>query len=160
MMSSLRGRCGLCTALLISILLSACSAPTAQPEGSYRIVNRVDIDLRPVKEMDGDASFRRSFERRDIEGGFTESGAWTVKGVVPHTRLLCGIYEMGLQVGRGEPACTAVEWYSDIQFRTRERQCNSASILHSGRGTLPLSREQLINANCVRVVTRCSGSCG
>ena len=145
---------------LIFALLAACTAPTEQPEDSYRVVNRVDIELRPVQAMAEDQSFQRSFDQRDIEGSFTESGTWSIKGVVEHNRLRCGTYEMGLQIGSGAPACTAVKWLNDIQYRTRERQCNSASLLHSGGGDMALSREQLAGATCVRIVTRCSGTCG
>jgi hypothetical protein len=141
-------------------LLAACTAPDEQPEDSYRVVNRVDIELRPMDERVEDQSFRRAFDQRDIEGSFTESGAWSIKGVAEHNRLRCGIYEMGLQIGTGAPACTAVKWLNDIQYRTRERQCNSASLLHSGGGNMSLSREQLASATCVRIVTRCSGTCG
>ncbi|MGI9329578.1 MAG: hypothetical protein ACR2QB_02595 [Gammaproteobacteria bacterium] len=145
---------------VLLVLLAACTAPTEQPADSYRVVNRVDIELRPAPAMVDDQPFQRSFEQRDIEGSFTESGAWSIKGVVEHNRLRCGTYEMGLQIGSGSPACTAVKWFNDIQYRTRERQCNSASLLHSGGGDLSLSREQLKDATCVRIVTRCAGTCG
>jgi len=146
--------------LLVVALLAACTAPKEQPEDSYRVVNRVDIELRPVQAMADDQPFQRSFDQRNIEGAFTESGAWSIKGVVEHNRLRCGTYEMGLQIGNGAPACTAVKWLNNIQYRTRERQCNSAALLHSGGGDMALSREQLAGATCVRVVTRCSGTCG
>lgn len=103
---------------------------------------------------------RRSFEQFDVEGELSATGVWSIEGVVEHRGLRCATYEMGLQIGRGASACQAVEWYNAVQYGTRERHCNSASLVHKGSGTHELSRDQLISATCVRVVTRCSGPYG
>ncbi len=142
-----------------TIVLQACVTSPPQEEGSDRIVNRVDVILRPVAGGDDNQPFRRRFEQRNTEGWVGDAGNWSVEALVTHTRLRCSTYEIGIQLGRGNPDCIAVNWLTNAQYGTSERQCNSASMIHAGDGTLPVSREQVVTASCVRVLTRCTGAC-
>jgi len=146
--------------LATAMLLVGCTKPTAQPESSYRIMQRTEIPLQPMVQPPEGQPFRRSFDQRDNEGWISDDGRWSVTGVVDHTHFRCGTYEVGIQLGRGVSACAQPEWFNEPQYGTRERQCNSASLIHTGGATLPVSREQVIAANCVRVLVRCSGTCG
>lgn len=146
--------------LVLVIVLAACTQPTAKPESSYRIMQRTAVPLQPLARLPGDEPFRRSFDQRDNEGWISDDGRWSIKRVVEHTRFRCGTYEVGIQLGRGVSNCAQPEWFNEPQYGTRERQCNSASLIHTGGATLPVSREQVAAANCVRVVVRCSGTCG
>ena len=146
--------------LACTALLQACSAPSAKPEDSYRILSREAVALRPAAGVAAGQPFRREFEQRDIQGTVNDAGRWTIEDVVNHTRLLCGTYEVGVQLGRGASGCSQAQWYHEPEYGTRERHCNSASRIHAGGGTLPVTRQQVEAANCVRVLVRCSGTCG
>lgn len=146
--------------LLLMAMLQACSAPSAKPESSYRVMSREAVTLRAATGMTPGQPFRREFEQRDVQGTINDAGRWTIEDVVNHTRLLCGTYEVGIQLGRGASGCSRAEWYNEPEYGTRERHCNSASRIHAGGGTLPVTREQVAAANCVRVLVRCSGTCG
>ncbi len=137
------------------LVLVACAAPAPQPDAEFRVVRSNDVELRAAAA----GSQRRSFEQFDIEGE-VGTGVWSIESVVQHSGLRCATYEIGLQIGRGAPACQAVEWHNAVQYGTRERHCNSSSLVHRGGGTHGLSGEQLTAATCVRVVTRCAGACG
>jgi len=102
---------------------------------------------------------RRVFQARSVQGSLDETGGWAVTTEVTHTRVRCGTYETGIQIGRGDAACTRVDWLSDPDFRTRRTQCNSATLIHSGRGTVNLPESVVQGANCARVLVRCSGAC-
>ena len=145
--------------LAVAALVQSCATPSAQPEASYRVVNRTEIRLGAGR-YGASEIVRRTFEQRDIEGWVTHSGQWAVEGVVNHTRFRCGTYEIGIQLGQGVSACSQPTWLMEPEYGTRERQCNSASMIHSGGGRLPLSREQVAQATCVRILVRCSGACG
>lgn len=146
--------------LLALAALQACSAPSAKPEDSYRVLSRETIPLQPAVRVVEGQPFRRNFEQFDTRGTINDSGRWTIEDVVNHSRLLCGTYEVGLQLGRGAAGCPQAEWFNEPEFGTRERHCNSASRIHAGGGSLPVTREQVESANCVRVLVRCSGTCG
>jgi len=123
-------------------------------------MQRTEIPLQPMMQSQDGQPFRRSFDQRDNEGWISDDGRWSFTGLVEHTRFRCGTYEVGIQLGRGVSACAQPEWFNEPQYGTRERQCNSAPMIHTGGATLPVSREQVATANCVRVLIRCSGTCG
>jgi hypothetical protein len=145
---------------LVIAALAGCATPPARPEGSYRTVQRTEIELGAAQPDVLDQGFRRPFRQRDVEGWISDSGRWDIETVVNHTHLRCGTYEVGIQLGRGNPGCAFAVWTSEPQFGTRELQCNSASMIHRGGGTLPVSPEQAAEATCLRVLVRCSGVCG
>ena len=150
----------LCSWCLIAAGLTGCASPSAQPESSYRSIGRTEVALGPAEPGLLNQGFRRRFQQRNIEGSVSDSGRWTIESVVEHSRLRCGTYEVGIQIGQGNPGCAQAVWFIEPQFGTRELQCNSASMIHAGGGTLAVSPEQVAEATCVRVLVRCSGVCG
>lgn len=147
-------------ASMAALLLQSCTKPTAQPEGSYRVVGRLEVPMSPGVGITEGQPFRRDFEQRDVKGSINDAGRWTIENVVDHSHFRCGIYEVGIQLGRGVAGCSQAEWFSAPEYGTRERHCNSASRIHSGGGSLPVTRKQVATGNCVRVLVRCSGTCG
>ena len=123
---------------VIALSLHACTAPTAKPEESYRVLNRVEVPLRVGVGAADDQPFRREFEQRDVKGSISDSGRWNIEKVVDHSRFRCGIYEVGIQLGSGTSTCSQPTWMNEPAYGTRERQCNSASKIHAGVGTLPI----------------------
>ena len=146
-------------AVAASILL-ACTTPGTEPEDEFRVISRAEIVLDPSSAEIAEQPFSRSFERLNTRGSIEDSGQWTIEQVVNHTRLRGGTYQVGIQLGRGAPACMRPVWLSEPQYGTLARHCNSASRIHSGGGTLPVTREQVSSASCVRVLVRCAGTCG
>lgn len=145
-------------------LLGACVATDPQksadgetPVASARIVRTTDVPLTGLSvKADGQLS-NRTFETSGTSGWLDATGAWQIRSKVPHTRLRCGTYEVGMQLGRGDGGCSDVRWVTDVEYVTRERQCNSATQIHSGRGIISVA--QFETASCVRVVVRCAGTC-
>lgn len=124
-----------------------------------RIVRQLDLPLSASGPAAQGQASRRVFQTRSVQGSLEGTGDWAVTTEVTHTRVRCGTYETGVQIGRGDAACTRVDWLSDPDFRTRRTQCNSATLIHSGRGTVNLPQSVIQDANCVRVLVRCSGAC-
>ena len=152
--------------LLPALLLVSCTtqqsventSDTRSPDSS-RIVGTLDLPLSPVANSGTGQPAARAFQGRDIQGQIDESGAWTIRTAVTHTRLRCATYETGIQLGQGNTDCSVVQWLSDARFGTRETHCNSATLIHTGGGELDAPKDTLEAANCVRVVTRCFGPC-
>ena len=94
-----------------------------------------------------------------MQGWLDETGAWHIGTEVHHGRLRCGTYETGIQLGRGKPACSEVEWLTDVEYATRLRHCNSATRLHAGGGVFSDAENRLEEVTCVRIVVRCEGTC-
>ena len=155
--------CALPRALLLAALaavLLACASPEAEPEDDFRVLDRAEVPLDPAPALSPGQPFSRSFEQLNTRGSISDSGEWIIEQVVKHTRLRCGTYQVGVQLGRGEAACAQPVWLGEPQYGTQERHCNSAPRIHTGGGTLPVTREQVSSASCVRVWVRCSGACG
>ena len=140
-------------------MLCVVPAPVTHADGS-RIVRSSEVTLAAQSATGKAGSTRRDFRQRDMEGWINAAGEWHFSGLVSHGRLRCGVYEVGIQLGRGARGCLQTEWLTPSQFATRRRQCNSATVNHSGDGTLEVSPEQVGTATCVRVLVRCSGTCG
>lgn len=144
-------------------LFAACAQePRVESEDAQsgaRIVRTIDLPLGPMVQAAPTEAPSRSFQGRGMEGRLTQTGEWTIKGTVQHTRLRCGTYELGLQVGRGSTACTNVEWTTDVQYGTRHTHCNSAARVHTGGGEFPQLAGVLQQSSCARVVIRCQGTC-
>lgn len=128
------------------------------PDGS-RIVGTVDLPLTPELAAGPRQPATKAFQGRDVQGRVSESGTWTLRTAVTHTRLRCATYETGIQLGHGTAGCSDVRWLTNVQFGTRETHCNSATRIHAGGGELPLAKDSFDLSNCVRVVTRCNGPC-
>jgi hypothetical protein len=146
-------------------LIGACVATDPQksidssdtPPAAARIVRTTDLPLTGGSVRPDGQLADRTFESSGISGWLDATGAWQIRSKVPHSRLRCGVYEVGMQLGRGDAGCSDVRWVTDVEYVTRERQCNSATRIHSGRGQIPIA--QFETASCVRVVVRCEGTC-
>ena len=151
--------------LLPLILLASCTADEPRDtttEGrstGYRIVNIVDVPLNPASRPGGEQVPTRKFQRGDTRGWIRETGAWNIRAAVTHPRLRCATYETGIQLGAGNRACSDVGWLSNVEFGTRQTQCNNATAIHAGGGELAAMRNIFATSTCVRVVTRCEGAC-
>lgn len=152
--------------LLPIILLASCTSTdhknavsdVDEPE-TYRIVNILDFPLKLSPRTSTDQAVSKEFSQSEAQGSIQQTGAWNIRSAVVHTRLRCGTYETGIQLGKGNPACSNVEWLTDIDYRTRRTHCNSATLAHTGSGEFANMAELFGASTCVRVVTRCEGVC-
>ena len=152
--------------LLPFLLLVSCAAQEphdsvseAQRSDGSRIVGTLDLPLSPAPASGVQQPATKEFQGRDARGRIGESGAWSIRTSVTHTRLRCATYETGIQLGQGNADCSNVRWLSTAQFGTEQTHCNSATLVHTGGGELPATNETFELYNCVRVVTRCTGAC-
>ena len=151
---------------LPNILMVSCvvmqQAATAADEDSAtasRIVNTMDLPLNPTSKNGTDQKAGRTFQGTETQGSIGEAGAWNLSTGVTHNRLRCATYETGIQLGKGNPACTKVEWLTEADFGSSRRHCNSAVMIHKGSGKLTGSNDVYQTSTCVRVVTKCTGAC-
>jgi len=150
--------------LLPALLLVSCAAQepndnvaeARSPDGS-RIVGTLDLPLTPTPGVRQPAT--KELQGRDARGQVSESGTWSIRTAVTHTRLRCATYETGIRLGQGNADCSSVRWLSPVQFGTRQTHCNSAALIHTGGGEIPMTKDTFDLSNCVRVVTRCNGAC-
>jgi len=151
--------------LLPLILLASCAVdeprePASQSrQAGYRIVNIVDVPLNPASRPGGEQVPTKDFERGDTLGWIRKTGAWNIRAAVTHPRLRCATYETGIQLGAGNRACSEVRWLTNVEFGTKQTQCNNATAIHAGGGELAGMRDIFGASTCVRVVTRCEGAC-
>ena len=152
--------------LLPALLLASCAAQ--QPgdtvsEGrvseTSRIVGILDLPLTPAPAPGTSQPATKEFQGRDTRGWIRESGTWSISTAVTHTRLRCATYETGIQLGQGNEGCSDVRWLSPVRLATRQTHCNSATLIHTGGGEIPVTKDTFDVSNCVRVVTRCDGAC-
>lgn len=148
------------------LLLMSCAAQepaepiteTQRSDGS-RIVGTFDLPLSPEVTPSAGQLATKQFQQRDTWGRVSESGSWSIRTTVTHTRLRCATYETGIHLGQGNADCSNVRWLTDVQLGTRQTHCNSATLIHAGGGELAITRDTFEASNCVRVVTRCHGPC-
>ena len=152
--------------LLPIILLASCTATDHKDvisdengSGTYRVVSTLDVPLKLSSKPDTEKAVSKEFSQGETRGRIQQAGAWNIRSAVVHTRLRCGTYETGIQLGKGNPTCTDVEWLTDIDYRTRQTHCNSAVLVHTGGGEFANMTDIFEASTCVRVVTRCEGAC-
>jgi hypothetical protein len=150
-------------ALVLLLPLAGCATqdPTAagpEPQASAQAGTLVRQVVRPLPPAPPGAG-PRTFAAQGMQGWVRESGAWGIRAEVAHAGLRCATYEVGIQIGRGDSSCTDVSWLGGIDFATRLSHCNGAVRIHAGEGNLGPDTKTVATANCVRVVTRCSGGC-
>lgn len=102
---------------------------------------------------------RLEFGSDEFKGWLRKDGEWFVEGDVRHFGLICADYEMGLRFGAGSPGCANVEWLSEVRYASRRKQCNGATVRHSGSDTEPQLAEQFAKITCAERVIRCTGNC-
>ena len=102
---------------------------------------------------------RLEFGSDEFKGWLRNNGEWYVEGDVTHMGLVCADYEMGLRFGTGSPGCSNVEWLSEVRYATRRKQCNSATVKHTGGDSEPQLAGLFGKITCAERVIRCTGNC-
>lgn len=146
--------------LLILVSAVAFSVSAEEESGYPGAVSKIDLPLVADTQFSQKHSLKKSFQDREVEGWLSEDTNWYIKGTVEHQRLRCATYRLGVQLGKGKPACLNVQWLTNVYYGTLRKQCNSAPVVHVGGGEMPELANLLTQATCVRVVTSCSGHCG
>jgi hypothetical protein len=147
--------------LLIAVAVAGCAgsgADSSNGDGqsdAVQVVGEAVMRLESAAPGDG----VRTFGDRLTRGQVDAIGAWTLRSEITHRRLRCATYEAGLQVGRGDQGCTRVDWLGTPVFGSPMTQCNGATRIHSRTGNLGLGAQATADANCVRVLTLCTGPC-
>lgn len=152
--------------LLPLCLLAGCvvtdpkqSADSAGATDGPRILRTAELPLSAATPTLGGGSMTRTFRGSWASGEVDTTGAWQFRSEVQHGRLRCATYEVGMQLGRGNPQCADARWVTGVEYGTRVRQCNSATRIHNGSGRFSSTGNRFAEANCVRVVLRCQGTC-
>ena len=146
--------------IYIIVLILTSSLVSADEKQSYPgAVNRTDIRLISESQFNPKDALKKTFQDGNFSGWLSTDANWYIKGRVPHTRLRCATYELGVQLGKGAPACLNVKWISGVHYGTRKSQCNSTTMEHSGGGEVPEFKTKLNDATCVRIITKCTGVC-
>jgi len=143
-----------------TVLLLAGCAPAAQrssekPAATPQDIRQADRPLMPATDGSAAGIFDVGFAR----GALDSDGDWRVRGEITHSRLRCGRYQLGVRFGAGDASCANVDWRTELLTSPERRQCNSATLVHTGGGTLDLSTDTIASLNCARVVVRCTGAC-
>ena len=124
------------------------------------VTSNTKLPLTVSFQSNKNQPIKKSFQSNEVEGWLQANGDWDIKGTVTHTRLRCATYQLGVQLGKGNPACLNVEWLTEVQYGTLQQQCNSAPVQHVGGGSMPELKSLLEQATCVQVVVKCAGTCG
>ena len=152
--------------LLPLFLLASCAANDQRQTSigndqtsQGRIVRLVELPVEPAAQTNNGQISKKNFQRQGIQGWLDAKGAWHIRAEVQHGRVLCGTHETGIQLGRGNPACVDVNWFTGVAYVTRQRHCNSATRVHAGGGEFPDVADRVAEVTCVRFVVRCEGVC-
>jgi len=146
--------------IVIALLLTCVFPSYAKAETAYTgAVRKIDLPLVAATQFNQKQPLKKSFEARDLKGWLSADSNWYIEGTVTHQRLRCASYELGIQLGKGSPGCLNIEWLTDVQYGTRKKHCNSATLVHVGGGEMPELRNILKDATCVKIITRCTGTC-
>jgi len=142
--------------LSITLSLLTFSVNATDYPGAVKIY---DIKLNQETQFNAKQALKKTFKDFNTEGWLADNGEWHIKGTVTHNRLRCATYQLGVQLGKGNPACLNIEWLTDVQYGTTRQHCNSSPLVHVGGGNLPALTNILKDATCARVVVRCTGTC-
>ncbi len=137
-------------ATLFSAAESAAQSTTSRTTAPARAIGSASVVLKP-QQLD--------FNFGGTTASLGPKGDWSIKGLVSHRGLLCGDYSIGVRFGVGSPECSNVVWLTDVSYVTSQRQCNSASVQHSGGDLQPQLIEPFRRISCAERVIRCTGVC-
>jgi len=144
----------------ICVALIGCTAPPSNgnnvDETGPRIIRQMDRPLLPAN----DGSDTRIFSGALGRGSLSRTGEWQARAEIGHSRLRCATYALGVRFGVGNATCSEVDWRSDMEWTPGRKQCNGATLIHSGGGRVDLPPHDPRSMNCVRVAVRCRGACG
>jgi hypothetical protein len=143
------------------VLLLVSGLALAEDEVS---VSRQSFVLRPspIQTADGKPEkleFTAPGQPPDTKGWIRHQGGWQLETVVQHSGLLCGTYQVGVRFGIGNPGCTDVQWLSEPQFVTRQKQCNGAAQAHTAGDISSEYTRDFARLTCVERVIKCTGNC-
>jgi hypothetical protein len=135
-------------------------------------IQRYSVAVKPAPATGG--TRKLEFKYGDIRGWLREDGFWEVEGLVSHNRLLCSTYQLGLRFGHGAPACVNVEWLSEPEYISSNKQCNNATMMHKGGGQLDIgfidndggqaddeipAKMDIEKITCTQIHIKCTGRC-
>lgn len=100
-----------------------------------------------------------NFDFGDIKAWVRDGGQWYIQGHVQHSRLRCANYRLGIQFGKGDFSCSQVSWLTQAVYVTNRKQCNSASVQHSGGDTDSKIPKVFAEINCAKALIQCDGAC-
>jgi len=143
----------------LAIFFLSTLAPAEDKQSYPGAVNRTDIRLISETQFNPKNALKKKFQDGNFSGWLSTDTNWYIKGRVPHPRLLCATYELGVQLGKGAPACLNVKWIPGVHYGTRLNQCNSSDMEHVGGGEVLAFNAELYEATCVRIITKCTGAC-
>jgi len=138
------------------LLFLSFSANAEDYPGAVKIY---DIKLNQETQFNAKQPLKKTFKDFNAKGWLSENGEWHIKGIVTHNRLRCATYQLGIQLGKGNPACLNIAWLTDVQYGTTRQHCNSSPLEHVGGGNITALTNILKDATCARVVVRCTGTC-
>lgn len=146
--------------MMAAAVVLAGTAPLPAVADDWQIMSRSTAIVRPGLAFTTDQKAARiDFSTQDFSGFLLGDGSWQASSPVTHSALRCGTYEVGIRFGIGSPACTNVRWLSEPMFLGPRRQCNAATVIHTGGETTPQLGSQLPSISCVERVVRCTGTC-
>jgi len=148
------------TALILLLATPALFAVAQDPFQNKTTYSRTQAQARPV----GNVSVvvrpsQINFNFGAGQASLTPKGEWTVEARVRHNGLLCADYSVGVRFGIGRPGCSNVAWLTDVTYVTNQRQCNNATVDHSGGDVQPQLADSFTQISCAERVTRCIGLC-
>lgn len=138
---------------------SASSSPNlnhSDPRGGINTGKTAPAE-RVMKLTDNTKLEKLRFNFGSAEASLTPNGNWLIKGQVKHNRVRCATYQLGIRFGVGEKGCTNVNWIGDFEYGTNVKQCNSATLQHTGGGFSDLVVGSVDKVNCAEVKVRCFG---
>lgn len=100
-----------------------------------------------------------STSQNAVSGWLRENGDWYIEATIQHRSFLCADYQVGVQFGQGDTGCLNVNWISDVQYATHQKQCNNAVLVHSGYQSNSDLLSHFGSITCVKAVIKCEGSC-
>jgi hypothetical protein len=148
------------TFLMLLLASPAMFAAAQDPFQSKTTYGREQAQARPIGNVS--VVLRPSQINFNFGGGsasLSPKGEWTVEARVRHNGLLCADYSVGMRFGIGRPGCSNVAWLTDVTYVTNQRQCNNATVDHSGGDVQPQLADSFTQITCAERVTRCTGLC-
>ena len=150
------------TVLLAALTLSPATAFAQEDDDIDPRFGRRNAPAVPSLSFEkGDPINRKDFDfgRNVGKAWLAERGELRIETWIQHRGLLCATYEVGIRFGRGEPACTDVDWLAPVHWLTSRRQCNNAAVQHTGVDTDEHMVAVFDQVTCAQRVVRCTGNC-
>jgi hypothetical protein len=149
---------GMAKTFVLGVALLAGDAPAA--DDAQNDVQGQTAIARPSSMITASGKPDRiDFDFGEIKAWLREKGSWHIEGPVPHQGLLCATRELGVRFGIGKPGCTNVQWISEVDYGTLQKQCNNATAMHNGGGSQQALEPDFTRITCAERVIKCGGNC-